>query len=110
MKLEILNMKPKRSWLPASALAFVFVLLYWPAINEFIYDWWHDDNYSHGFLIPVISGYFLWQKRDKIKTIEKMSALAAMFSYMSSGGIMKKSALFATPSRLLARQISSGCW
>ncbi len=63
-------MKPKTSWLPASALAAVFVLLYWPAINEFIYDWWHDDNYSHGFLIPLISGYLLWQKREVLQNVE----------------------------------------
>ena len=63
-------MKPATRWLPVSALAAVFVLLYWPALNEFVYDWWHDDNYSHGFLIPVISGYLLWQKREALQKVE----------------------------------------
>ena len=63
-------MKPATRWLPVSALAAVFVLLYWPALNEFVYDWWHDDNYSHGFLIPVISGYLLWQKRAALQNVE----------------------------------------
>ncbi|MCH7681709.1 archaeosortase/exosortase family protein [candidate division KSB1 bacterium] len=63
-------MKPATRWLPVSALAAVFVLLYWPALNEFVYDWWHDDNYSHGFLIPVISGYLLWQKREALQNVE----------------------------------------
>jgi exosortase D (VPLPA-CTERM-specific) len=26
-------------------------------------DWYHDPNYSHGFLIPLVSGYLLWEKR-----------------------------------------------
>ena len=29
-------------------------------------DWWHDENYSHGLLIPFIIGYILWLQRDKL--------------------------------------------
>lgn len=58
-------------WAPLVLLAGVFVFLYWPALNEFVYDWWHDDNYSHGFLIPVISGYLLWQKKEDILQAER---------------------------------------
>ncbi len=33
-------------------------------------DWYIDENYSHGFLIPFISGYILWQRKDSIKTAD----------------------------------------
>ena len=26
-----------------------------------------DSHYSHGFLIPLISGYFIWRKRDELR-------------------------------------------
>ena len=29
-------------------------------------DWWTDENYSHGLLIPFIIGYILWSQRDKL--------------------------------------------
>lgn len=29
-------------------------------------DWWQDENYSHGLLIPFIIGYILWLQRDKL--------------------------------------------
>jgi exosortase len=29
-------------------------------------DWWNDENYSHGLLIPFIIGYILWTQRDKL--------------------------------------------
>jgi exosortase len=32
-------------------------------------DWWMDENYSHGLLIPFIIGYILWSQRDKFATI-----------------------------------------
>ncbi len=30
-------------------------------------NWSHDENYSHGFLIPFISGYFAWQQREDLE-------------------------------------------
>lgn len=36
--------------------------------------WFDDPNYSHGFLIPIISLYILWQRRNILKTIETTSA------------------------------------
>lgn len=30
-------------------------------------QWYHDDNYSHGFLVPLISGYFLSQRLQELK-------------------------------------------
>jgi exosortase len=29
-------------------------------------DWWFDENYSHGLLVPFIIGYILWIQRDKL--------------------------------------------
>ena len=29
-------------------------------------DWWFDENYSHGLLIPFIIGYILWLQREKL--------------------------------------------
>ena len=28
-----------------------------------------DSHYSHGFLIPLVSGYFIWRKRDELQNI-----------------------------------------
>jgi exosortase len=30
-------------------------------------QWYEDPNYSHGFLVPVISGYFLYQVLEDLK-------------------------------------------
>jgi len=32
-----------------------------------IKDWYTDDNYSHGFLVPLIAGYFLFERREELK-------------------------------------------
>ncbi|PID55959.1 exosortase [candidate division KSB3 bacterium] len=47
-------------------LSLLMILLYYPTFHMFLYDWSHDDNYSHGFLVPFISGYLVWTKRKKL--------------------------------------------
>ena len=45
----------------AAALAFV----YFAVLAKLGRDWWNDENYSHGLLIPFIIGYIIWQDRNK---------------------------------------------
>lgn len=42
--------------------------LYSAIMPEMVMDWYRDDNYSHGFLVPLISGYFLRERWIKLKT------------------------------------------
>jgi exosortase len=42
-----------------------FLLLYWQVLVKLSNAWWTDDNYSHGFLIPPIAAYLIWERRDR---------------------------------------------
>lgn len=39
---------------------------YGPVLVELVRDWLRDPNYSHGILIPLISGFFVWKKRGEL--------------------------------------------
>jgi len=47
-------------------LSLLFLIVYAPIFPMLVYDWSYDPNYSHGFLIPLISGYLVWQQRKKL--------------------------------------------
>ena len=32
-------------------------------------DWMHDDNMGHGFFVPAVAGYIIWQQKDELKKI-----------------------------------------
>ena len=49
-------------WLPPAVL----LVVYLPALIDLVMDWYNDANYSHGFLIPIVSGYLLYRKRSKL--------------------------------------------
>lgn len=36
--------------------------LYYPVVPSMVAQWYDDPNYSHGFLVPLIAGYFLYQR------------------------------------------------
>src|SRR5258707_556642 len=46
-----------------------FAVLYWNVIGALVMAWWTDGNYSHGFLIPPIAAYFIWERRQKFLAI-----------------------------------------
>jgi len=50
-----------------AALVAAFIWTYWLVIPGLVAQWWNEDEYSHGFLIPLVSGYLVWTKRDEIK-------------------------------------------
>ena len=45
----------------------LLVGLYWKIVPGMVRDWTRDENYSHGFLVPLIAGYFLYQRWPQLK-------------------------------------------
>src|SRR5262245_5769933 len=45
------------------AIAAALTFLYFAVLVKLGNDWWHDENYSHGLLIPFVIGFILWQER-----------------------------------------------
>jgi len=36
------------------------------ALSELSHRWWTEEEYSHGFLIPLVSVWLLWSRRDAL--------------------------------------------
>jgi len=47
-----------------SAIAFTYAAV----LVKLSSNWWSDENYSHGLLVPFIIGYILWLQRDKLSS------------------------------------------
>lgn len=53
-------------WKPF-AVAAVLCFLYASVLAKLGFDWWTDENYSHGLLIPFVIGYIIWLEFDELK-------------------------------------------
>jgi exosortase len=64
--------------LSVTIFAAAFISLYFESVRGMVLDWYKDENYSHGFLIPVISGYLLWQRRVEITLVEAKPSIIGL--------------------------------
>jgi exosortase len=65
---------PKHIW-RILAIASAIVFSYATVLVKLGHDWWTDENYSHGLLIPFIIGYIVWSQRDNIARAAQRPAM-----------------------------------
>lgn len=69
MKCEMNNVFDFRSYRWTFLITGLLVgTLYAGILPGLVSDWYNDPNYSHGFLVPLISVFFLYQRRQQLKT------------------------------------------
>ena len=68
----------------ATGLLLSFALLYRDIVSKLVYDWEHDGNYSHGFLIVPLALYFAWERRRKLLAAVPAPSLLGMIVVLGS--------------------------
>jgi exosortase len=56
-------------WLQGAILAALLGFLYYDILAKLIRDWRYDDNYSHGFFVPLFSAFVVWADRKKLAAL-----------------------------------------
>src|SRR5947207_14554265 len=82
-----------RGRLAAVAVAAGFALLYWQVFVRLVMDWYHDDNYSHGFLIMPIAVYFAWERRERLKAAAQTPSVLGLVVVIGSIAVLLASIL-----------------
>ncbi|UFS69152.1 exosortase/archaeosortase family protein [Geomonas sp. RF6] len=54
---------------PYLILLLLVAVLYHTVVPQMALDWYHDANYSHGFVVPLIAGYFLYEMREELQGV-----------------------------------------
>jgi len=52
--------------IPGAIFVVLLGILYSTVLGYLVQQWWTDDNYSHGFLVPLFSAYLMWQRRTAL--------------------------------------------
>lgn len=88
-------------------LTAVLLFLYAPVLKLLVWQWYNDADYSHGFLVPVLSAYLIWARRDKLRQISRKPSAWGMVIVLFSLGVLFLGSLGAELS--LARLSFIGC-
>ena len=66
-------------------LLLAFFYCYWDVLSFMAGQWVTNDVYSYGPLIPVISGWFVWQRRERLAAVAWRGAPAAGLLALTAG-------------------------
>ena len=56
-------------WWQAGVLLLLTGYLYLNIVPALVMDWWNDPNFSHGFIVPIFSGFLVWQNRARLAAL-----------------------------------------
>jgi len=59
----------KPIYFQTGALLAPFVVLYFPFMQTMVQDWNVNDNYSHGYFIPLISAFMIYTVRNELRDV-----------------------------------------
>jgi exosortase len=60
---------PEPSWWQVAVLAGLLLWLYFATLIHLVGQWWNDPNFSHGFFVPLFSGFVIWQERSRLTSL-----------------------------------------
>jgi len=62
--------KAQFAWGNIAWFGLLTMACYAPVLRALVRQWGADADMGHGFFVPVIAGYIVWQKRDELLAIE----------------------------------------
>lgn len=57
------------------AISSVLIFAYATVLAKLGHDWWTDENYSHGLLIPFVIIYILWSQRERLARTPRLPSM-----------------------------------
>jgi len=73
-----------QAWL----LTAVVVGLYAPVLWRLVWQWYNDADYSHGFLVPLLSIYLIWQRREKLAEVPRRPSSFGLLVVLGALGLL----------------------
>lgn len=67
--------KIRQFWKPLAIVAAI-VFVYAVVLSKLGQDWWTDENYSHGLIVPFVIGFIIWLEFDNLKNFVRKPAIA----------------------------------
>ena len=67
---QIIWKSPMVAWIFVFVVAALLGLTFYTGIKEMVYAWNNREEYSYGYLIPFITAFLVWQKKNILTTSE----------------------------------------
>ena len=103
------------SWSNAAWFGLLLLLCYAPILRALAHAWIHNEDMGHGFFVPLVAGYIVWQRRDELlaaQTAAELVGPAAGTGRRSTAGVATLGAevFLARLSFVVTLTAWCGCW
>ena len=61
--------QPPRVWVAIVIVAAMLAVIFYDGLAQMVHKWSNSAEYGYGFLIPVITLFFIWQKKDQLELL-----------------------------------------
>ena len=62
--------KNKLPWAGIAWFGLILVACYMPVLQRLIHQWNYDPDMGHGFFVPVIAAFIVWQRRNELALVK----------------------------------------
>ncbi len=73
------NSIQKQSLISLGLMLAALLYLYFPILQNLAHDWDTNDNYSHGYFIPVLSLYLIYSIKDDLRKLPVKTNIIGLF-------------------------------
>jgi exosortase len=75
------------AYIQVGVLAALMLCLFWHELRRLLYIWQSQSNWSHGFVVPLFSLYFLYSHREELAKVRIQSSPWGLVILLSGLGI-----------------------
>ncbi|HXR75209.1 MAG TPA: exosortase [Bryobacteraceae bacterium] len=61
--------KTRPPWIPLVWFGILLLFCYAPILSRLVLNWSSDQDMGHGFFVPLVAGYIVWQRRGRLSSI-----------------------------------------
>ena len=73
------------SWVVVLWTGGLLILCYAPILYRLVLNWASDQDMEHGFFVPVVAGFIVWQRRHRLSSLPREPNMWGLIVVIGSG-------------------------
>jgi exosortase len=74
-------------WLAIAWFLALLIAVYFPILKLLVVQWSTDEDVGHGFLVPIVAGYIVWQRRETLLALNLKPEWGWGLALLAWGGL-----------------------